>query len=130
MTNILIVDDEPLQRFLVREILCEDLSFTFFESAGGAQALRLAQRHHPQTIILGLRLPDLDRFQGYERLRMAPDDRPIPLILTTTGPRTDPNLKALLARGHPVLIKPFEPEDLQAAVRRVLLRGRGQAQVS
>ncbi len=120
MPNILIVDEEPLQRMLVREILSDDPTFTFFEAVGGAQALRLIQNHHPHTIILGLRAPDLDKIPVYERLRASPGGGSIPLILTTTGPRTDPTFKILLAMGHPVLVKPFEPEDLQAAVRRML----------
>ncbi len=129
MPNILIIDDEPLQRLLVREILNEDPSLICFESAGGAQAFRLAQQYHPQTIILGLRVPCLDSFQTYERLRVAPNGQRIPLIVTSTGPRTDPDLKVLLERGHLVLIKPFEAEELQTAVRRVLVRSGAASRV-
>ncbi len=122
MPNILIVDDEPLQRLLVREILNEDPALRFFESAGGAQALRLIQRYRPHTIILGLRAPDLDKVHRYERLRAVPGGRPTTLIVNTAGPRTHPNFKMLVASGYPILVRPFEPEELQIAVRLALLR--------
>ncbi len=122
MPNILIVDGEPLQRLLIREILNEDASLRFFEAASGALALGLAQLYPPHTIILGLRVPSLGNLHLYERVCAGCDGRPVPLIVTTAGPRTDPNFKALTETRHTILIKPFEAEDLQAAVRRALMR--------
>ncbi len=54
MPSVLIIDEEPLQRLLVREILGQNRFLTFLEASGAVEALRLTQVHHPSVIILDL----------------------------------------------------------------------------
>ncbi len=66
--RLLVVDDEPS----IRELLTASLRFAGFEVVGaadGAEALRMAEQHRPDLVILDVMLPDLDGFTVTRRLR-------------------------------------------------------------
>ena len=56
--RVLLVDDEPLHRALVRRML-QPLGFDLAEGANGAEGLSLAHRWSPQLVLLDLNLPDM-----------------------------------------------------------------------
>jgi CheY-like chemotaxis protein len=127
---ILIVDNELFQRLLIRETLNEDLSLAFIEAADGIQALSLAQLYRPDAIILEILLPRLCGYAVYEQLHTSPDVQYIPVIFMTTRPSTRNDVQALLTSGHTVILKPFEPEALHAAVRQALNPSKLPSQVA
>ncbi len=129
MPIVLIVDAEPSQRSLVRAILSDDPSLIFLEASDDTQALDLAQLYHPDTIIFDL--------GGLSRKSQSPEQQQsdrvvgsIPVIFTATWSCTNRTLTTVLASGHPLLFKPFEATDLQAAVRHALKRHRLPARIS
>lgn len=109
---------------------CEMLQTVFKELIGvrtavaedGEKGLRLIHQLQPSLILLDLLLPRLDGFEVLRRLKADPQLRSIPTIAMTALSRTrDPDL-ARNAGCDDCLFKPFELDDLEAAVRKYLNR--------
>jgi CheY-like chemotaxis protein len=81
--KVLLIDDDPTSRYLVRRYLA-DTSIVISEAASGIEGVRRAQEERPDLVCLDLKMPDID---GYEVLaRLAADDRTraIPVIVITS----------------------------------------------
>lgn len=110
MKNILVVDDEPIMRELVR--LTVEGSFVCLEAEDGHQALRIAREQHPDLILLDWMMPELSGVEVAHELRCRPETAEIPIImLTARGEATDRALGKELAI-HAYVVKPFSPREL------------------
>jgi DNA-binding NarL/FixJ family response regulator len=125
-TQILLVDDNPTFRTFVR-LLLERAGFSVDEAANGDEALAAAHANPPNLVLLDVCLPGSS---GYEVLRELHEtvDRDLPVVLVS-GRRTDKEdvVSALLLGSDDYLVKPFDPDELLARVRRSLHRGRPRA---
>ncbi len=81
--NILIVDDHEDARRLLRRILQSQGKFDIHEAENGHQALRLAQEHLPDLILLDLMMPEMDGFAVLDGLKENADTAAIPVIIVT-----------------------------------------------
>src|SRR5512141_674947 len=121
MPHVLIVDDEPFQRMLIRETLASDTSLTFTEAGDGAQALELAHHTpHPDLVLLDVMMPQIDGFEVCRRLKADSVLRPIPVILVTALGQLPDKVNGLDAGADDFVNKPFEEGELQARVRSAL----------
>jgi two-component system OmpR family response regulator len=117
--RLLVVDDEPS----IRELLTASLRFAGFEvfaAADGNEALRLAEQHRPDLVVLDVMLPDLDGFSVTRRLRERGRDMPV-LFLTARDETTD-KVQGLTVGGDDYVTKPFSLEEVVARIRAVLRR--------
>src|SRR5512135_3259471 len=122
MTQILIADDEPLQRLLIRETLAEDDSLTFVEVANGIQALDQVRRERPDLIILDVMMPKMDGFQVCRLIKADPVLQTIPIILVTALNKGTDRSSGMDAGADDFISKPFEEDQLLAVVRNALSR--------
>ncbi len=116
--TILVVDDNPPSRNLVREILEED-GYTVVEASGGAEALRLARLLQPALITLDVMMPDLDGFDVIQVLRNDPIMRDLPVLFVSATPEQE---RGLALGGSGFLVKPFSPDELLDHIRRLIVR--------
>jgi len=110
--TILICDDEPALRELIRASM--DDGYEFAEASDGIIAMELAREVSPDLVILDLMLP---RLSGLEVLaRMNEDERlkDVPVLVITAWNETREDV--LSAGADEFVAKPFDPEDLRAAV--------------
>jgi DNA-binding NarL/FixJ family response regulator len=124
--HILVVDDDQNFRAAVREVL-ERAGLDVREAADGEKALASAQTNQPSLVVLDVCLPGIS---GHEVLRSLQEtvhpDLPVVFI---SGERTDrfDRVCALLLGADDYLVKPFEPNELLARIRRSLTRnGNGR----
>jgi DNA-binding NarL/FixJ family response regulator len=91
-------------------------------AASGADGLALAQRERPALVLLEVSLPDVDGYEVCCELRAAFGDA-LPIVLTSAN-RTDPHdrVAGLLLGGDDYVVKPCDPAELLARVRRHLAR--------
>jgi len=108
---ILIVDDEPTLRQLLRRILAP-LPYQVVEAADGLEALAMARQEPPALILLDLTMPQLDGWGVLRALQADPAMWAIPVIILTGDPDVDEAMAAS-AGAVALLRKPF----LAAAVR-------------
>ncbi len=116
--NILIVDDEPKMRELVRLYL-EREGFKVAEAGDGEQALNLLQQTSFDLVILDIMMPKVDGLTVCKKIR---NDLDIPVImLTAKGEEIDRVLGFELGADDYV-VKPFSPRELVARVKAMLRR--------
>jgi signal transduction histidine kinase/CheY-like chemotaxis protein len=102
-TRVLVVDDEPVCRYLVRRLL-PGSAFEITEAATGAEALAQLRERRPDVILLDLNMPEMDGFAFLDRLASASDLRPPPVIVLTAM-ALDHSNRARLTGVHRVLSK-------------------------
>ena len=116
LATVLICDDEPSLRELVRISL--DGPYSFAEADDGEKSLEIARRLRPDVIILDMMMP---RLSGLEVLSEIRGDRELAetaVIVLTAQPSTKE--EALRCGADIVMVKPFEPQAITAAVEEVL----------
>ncbi|GAA5707709.1 DNA-binding response regulator [Streptomyces avermitilis] len=118
MTTVLIVDDQPLQRFGFRMLL-ETVPDTDVvgEAAHGAEAVRQAAELRPDVVLMDVRMPGMDGIEATRRI-VATGGRSHVLVLTTFD--LDEYAHAALRAGASgFLLKDARPEELLAGIRAV-----------
>ncbi len=124
MPHILIVDDEPFQRMLIREMLSNNADYLFSEAEDGVQAVARARARHPDLILLDVMMPHMNGFQVCQTLKADPELRGVPIILVTALDKIEDRVNGLDAGADDFINKPFEEEELQTRVREILGRAR------
>ena len=116
LATVLICDDEPSLRELIRVSL--DGPYQFLEADDGEQSLELVRRARPDVVILDMMMP---RRSGLEVLTAMRNDKDLAdtrVIVLTAQPAARED--ALREGADVVMVKPFEPEEITAAVEEVL----------
>lgn len=112
------VDDSPTMRMLLRVALT-DLGYQVLEAEDGQQALERLDGVEPDLLITDINMPHLDGFGLIEQLR-ARGRRNLPILVLTTESSDEKKQRARAAGATGWIVKPFHPEKLAAAIRRVL----------
>src|SRR5215210_839586 len=116
LATVLICDDEPSLRELIRISL--DGRYQFAEADDGAQSLELARRLRPDVVILDLMMPRRSGLEVLVELRRDTGLAKTAIIVLTAQPAARED--ALREGPDLVMVKPFEPEQIAAAVEEVL----------
>ncbi|MFF1687069.1 MULTISPECIES: response regulator [unclassified Streptomyces] len=118
MTSVLIVDDQPMQRFGFRMLLESQDDLTVAGEAGdGAEAVRLTARLQPDVVLMDIRMPGLDGIEATRRI-VASGGLNRVLILTTFD-LDEYAYDGLRAGASGFLVKDALPEDLLSGIRAV-----------
>ncbi len=119
--RILIVDDEPELRSMLRQYLTRE-GFDVAEAVTGHEALDTAKRFEPDLLLLDVGLPDIDGFEVLRTLRSTSD---IPVIMLTARDDEIDRVVGLSVGADDYVVKPFSPRELVARIQAVLRRGAG-----
>ncbi|MFJ1708385.1 response regulator [Kitasatospora sp. NPDC088346] len=118
MTTVLIVDDQPLQRFGFRMLLeSSPETDVVGEAAHGADAVRRAAELRPDVVLMDVRMPGMDGIEATRRI-VAAGGRCRILVLTTFD-MDEYAHAALRAGASGFLLKDALPEELLAGIRAV-----------
>ena len=116
--TILLADDEPLLRQLVRRALAP-LPYRLVEAADGLEAIAVAQQEQPALILLDLTMPQLDGWGVLRALQADPTLQAIPVVIVTGDAAVDEAM-AVSAGAVGLIRKPFQIAPLRATVQAVL----------
>lgn len=120
MPKILIADDEPSLRLLVRATLSVNKSFELIEAADGNEALLKVQNEKPELILLDVMMPKLSGFEVCEKLKNDPATKNITIImLTAKGQQSDRDWALSVGTDY-FLTKPFSPIELFNLIEKIL----------
>jgi two-component system response regulator MtrA len=113
--TILVCEDDENLRHLIRVMLGD--RFRYAEAADGDEALAQMDESKPDLILLDLMLPGRSGFEILERALRAGENRPRVVVISAWSHFDD---RALAAGADRFLPKPFEAEELEAAVNELL----------
>ena len=99
----------------------ERAGYETLEAADGPEALRLADEHRPDLVVLDLMLPGIDGIEVMRQLHERPGPPIAVILLTARGEESD-RLVGLRRGADDYVVKPFSPAELVARVDAVLRR--------
>ena len=117
--TVLIVDDDPLTRSVVKHYL-EHAGYRVISSSDGRGALDLAMGQLPQLIILDMMLPDMDGWTVLNQLKASSATALIPVIVLSGSAELVAKEESLQSSVALLLAKPIRAQQLVADVRRLI----------
>jgi PAS domain S-box-containing protein len=117
--RVLVVDDRPENRLLLREML-QPLGFELGEAQDGREAVTRVQDWQPHLILLDMQMPGLDGFQTIAALRQTEAGRTAPIVAVTAHAFEEDRVRALAAGADRFLRKPFREAELFEVVAACL----------
>ncbi len=119
MATILAVDDSNSMRQMVSFTL-KQAGHTVTEAVDGVEALELARSNVFSLVISDVNMPRMDGITLIKELRTLAAYKFIPLLMLTTEAGTDKKMEGKAAGATGWIVKPFNPDQLLATVKRVL----------
>lgn len=116
--RLLVIDDEPGIRRVVKDALREEAAHVF-EAHSGEEALRIAAAERPDLVVLDLGLPDMEGIEVCRRLRTWTT---VPILVLSARESEQEKTALLDAGADDYVTKPFGPGELRARVRAQLRR--------
>jgi two-component system chemotaxis response regulator CheY len=116
--TILTVDDSRTMRDMLRLALV-DAGFTVVQAEDGVHGLEVLEGETPDVIITDINMPRMDGYGFIEGVRAHPQHRAVPILVLTTESSAEKKMKARDAGATGWIVKPFNPEKLVDAIRRV-----------
>lgn len=119
MAVILVVDDEPLQRGILKTILDSE-GYETYTAASGKEALAIARKIHPEIVLTDLKMEGMD---GIELLEAIPKEPFEPSIIIITAHGTISSAVEAVRKGaFDYLTKPIDKDTLLLIIRRAVER--------
>jgi CheY-like chemotaxis protein len=113
--TILVVDDEPVVRAVVRDVLCEE-GYAVVEAPDGCTMLEILARECPDLVLMDVMMPGIDGREVYRVLRSREDLPDVPVVMMSAAvqaTRLDPSIAAFLP-------KPFDLDRLTETVVQLI----------
>jgi len=112
---ILIVDDEPSNLAILRQILSPDYQLVFARS--GEEAIRATLKHRPALVLLDIQMPDMTGYAVCKQLKADPRTAEIPVIFVSGLGDTGDEATGFEVGAVDYIIKPVSPPIVRARVR-------------
>jgi len=116
--TILTVDDSRTMRDMLKMALA-DSGFRVLQAVDGMHGLEVLREETPRVIVTDINMPKLDGFGFIEAVRKDDRHRAIPILVLTTESDAEKKTRARNAGATGWIVKPFDPDKLITAIRRV-----------
>ncbi len=118
--KIVVVDDEQNILDLVGMIL-EAEGFTVSKALNGTEGIKMAQKEHPDLVLLDIMMPEMDGWVVYRKLKEDKKTKDIPVAMLTVKAQTIDKEMALDVIGvEDYITKPFTPDELVERVQKLV----------
>jgi PAS domain S-box-containing protein len=118
--RVLHVEDNPMNRRLMRQILADDARFELEETDSAEAALQLMLSWRPDICLMDINLPGMDGFAALKLLRNNPTTRDLPVIAISANAMKGDAERGLAAGFADYLTKPIDIPNLLASLERHL----------
>ena len=118
MKKLLIVEDVPLNRDLLSQLLEDDYELAVAEN--GAEGVALAAQERPDLILMDISLPVLDGYEATRQIKADPQLRHIPVVALTAHAMAGDAERAYAAGCDAYLTKPLDEDALFDTLARFL----------
>ena len=116
---VLIVDDNLLNRELAADLLSME-SFEVYMAESGEASLIAVQEHHPDLILMDMRMPGMSGLEAMQQLRQSPKTSSIPVIVLTASVMIGERERLLEAGFDGFMQKPINVASFASEVRAFL----------
>ena len=119
MARVLVIDDEPDVRWLLRLSL-ERVGHEVLLAEDGLRGVAMAQRQRPDAIVLDLMMPVMDGYGVLDALAKDGRTSSLPVLVLTAKAIPEEEERVTKAGARRFLTKPFDPNDLAGELDRLL----------
>ena len=119
MKKVLVVDDNPVSRELIREVL-ESPQQRVLEAEDGEEALEKVHQEEPDLVLLDIQLPVLDGYEVLRRIRGNSRFARLPVVALTAFAMREDREKALTLGFDDYVTKPIDAAALRLRIRSLL----------
>ena len=119
MATILTVDDSASMRQMVSFTL-KGAGYNVIEAVDGEDALNKAKMSNPDAVLTDVNMPKMDGITLIQELRKLPNYKHTPMLMLTTESSGDMKNKCRSAGATGWLVKPFNPDQLLATIKKVI----------
>jgi two-component system cell cycle response regulator DivK len=119
--RILVVEDNPLNLKLVRDVL-QFAGYDVIEAQSGEEGLRVAQQDPPDLVLMDLQLPGIDGTETLRRMREGSLGRDVPVVAVTAFAMAEDRERAALAGFDGFVEKPISVRELPGQVEAFMNR--------
>lgn len=117
--RVLIVEDDRVLRELLEFLLARE-GYQTRVCADGAEAQSIIQEDIPDLVLLDLQLPIVSGTELIRWLRDRVESSRLPILVLTSLQDDDDIADALDSGANDYMVKPFQPKELQARIRKLL----------
>jgi two-component system chemotaxis response regulator CheY len=117
--TIMTVDDSASLRQMVSFVL-RGAGYDVVEAVDGLDALSKVKDQEPRLILTDINMPNLDGLELTRRLRAMPEYKFVPIVLLTTESHPEKKHEGKAAGATGWIVKPFNPDQLLAVVKKVV----------
>jgi two-component system chemotaxis response regulator CheY len=117
--TIMTVDDSASLRQMIGVVL-RGGGYEVVEAVDGMDALSKLKGQELQLFLTDVNMPNMDGLEFTRQLRAMPQYKFIPIVLLTTESHTDKKQQGKAAGATAWIIKPFDPDQLLAVVKKVM----------
>jgi signal transduction histidine kinase len=122
-STVLVIDDDPIARYIVREWLPRD-RYSLLEADTGREGIRLAAEERPALIVLDLVMRGMDGFEVLDRLKADPLLRQIPILIRSSKTLDAEERKSLGSAVAVITKDESTKEELLGIVDKVIMASR------
>jgi CheY-like chemotaxis protein len=126
MARILVIDDEPDVRWMLRLSL-ERLGHEVLLAEDGLRGVAMAQRQKPDVVVLDLMMPVMDGYGVLDAMQRDPRTAGLPILVLTAKALPDEEERVTEAGARRFVTKPFDPLDLARALEELLAEEPSEA---
>ena len=119
MKRVLVADDNPVSRELIREILEND-DCEVIEAGDGREALEKVREHRPDLALLDIQMPVMDGNAVVREIRADPQLSTLPVVALTAYAMQGDREKALALGFNSYITKPIDIPAFRAEVAELL----------
>jgi len=119
---ILIIEDNEVNRVLVRDMLCLK-GYRTVEAQSAEEGLELARQQKPALILMDFHLPKMNGIEAFKGLRADPETSAIPVIAVTASAMPEDRKKILEAGFDGLQTKPIHVADFLTNLEKALSVG-------
>jgi two-component system response regulator AtoC len=124
--SVLVVDDEEMSRFILREALTKR-GYSVVEAPDAESGLKKLRQHPYDLVLLDIQMPGMT---GIEAIPKFKDIDPSVIIIMTTALGSKEMIMEAIAQGaYDYFVKPFKMEEMEVVVKRSLERRRLEAEI-
>jgi CheY-like chemotaxis protein len=123
MARVLLIDDDQSNLEFMRQLMQLE-GHELVWAADGRQGLALVRQVHPDLVICDVIMPHLGGYAVLETVRADPQLASVPVLLFSAAMNEEARAIGLRRGATEVLAKPFDLEQLRAAIRRCLQQGQ------
>lgn len=117
MARILIVDDAAFMRMRAKKLLSQS-GYEVIEASTGSQAVETYKESRPDVVLLDITMPDMDGLTALKQIREFDPNARVAMV-TAMGQQSIV-MEALKSGASDFLVKPFDPDRVLEAVKKMV----------